>query len=70
MYVPKAKREYGYYVLPLLVGDELVGRAEPRFDRKTKTLEVLGAWGDTSRLDEALSSLATWLGAERIEPAS
>jgi uncharacterized protein YcaQ len=63
MYVPKAKREYGYYVLPLLVGDELVGRAEPRFDRKTRTLELLGAWGDTSRLDEALSDLASWLGA-------
>jgi uncharacterized protein YcaQ len=67
MYVPKAKREFGYYVLPLLVGDQLVGRAEPRFDRKTRTLELLGAWGDTSRLDEALASLATWLGAERIE---
>jgi uncharacterized protein len=67
MYVPKAKREYGYYVLPILVGDRLVGRVEPRFDRKTKTLEVLGAWGDTSRLDEALESLAAWLGAERIE---
>jgi uncharacterized protein len=66
MYVPKAKREYGYYVLPLLVGDRLVGRAEPRFDRKTRTLELHGAWGDTSRLDEALASLATWLGAERI----
>ena len=65
MYVPKAKREYGYYVLPLLVGDRLVGRAEPRFDRKTGTLELLGAWGDTSRLDKALASLATWLGAER-----
>ena len=35
MFVPKAKREYGYYVLPLLVGDRVVGRAEPRFDRKT-----------------------------------
>jgi hypothetical protein len=63
MYVPKAKREYGYYVLPLLVGDRVVGRAEPRFDRKTGTLELLGAWGDTSRLDVALDELGRWLGA-------
>ena len=67
MYVPPAKREYGYYVLPLLVGDRLVGRAEPRFDRKTGTLELLGAWGDTSRLGEALDELAAFLGAERVE---
>ncbi|HLF68068.1 MAG TPA: crosslink repair DNA glycosylase YcaQ family protein [Gaiellaceae bacterium] len=66
MFVPKAKREYGYYVLPILVGDRLVGRVEPSFDRKTRTLEVLGAWGDTSRLDEAVSTLAEWLGADRI----
>ena len=66
MYVPRAKREYGYYVLPILVGDRLVGRVEPRFDRKTRTLEVLGAWGDTSRLDEALAELGGFLGAERI----
>jgi uncharacterized protein YcaQ len=66
MFVPKAKREYGYYVLPLLVGDELVGRAEPRFDRKTRTLGLLGAWGDTSRLDEALAGLGAWLGADTI----
>ena len=61
MYVPKAKREYGYYVLPLLVGDRLVGRAEPRFDRKAGKLEVLGAWGDTTRLDEALADLGVFL---------
>src|SRR5436190_3107040 len=64
MYVPKAKREFGYYVLPLLVGDRIVGRAEPRFDRKTGELELLGAWGDTSRLDEALASLGAFLGAK------
>ncbi len=64
---PKAKREYGYYVLPLLVGDTLVGRAEPRFDRKTGTLELLGAWGATSRLDEALADLAEWLAAASIK---
>ncbi len=67
MYVPKRNREFGYYVLPLLCGDRLVGRAEPRFDRETRTLQVLGAWGDTSRLDEALRELAAWLGAERVE---
>jgi uncharacterized protein YcaQ len=61
MYVPKAKREYGYYVLPILVGDRVVGRVEPVWDKTAKTLSVLGAWGDTSRLDEALASLETWL---------
>ncbi|TMM35411.1 MAG: winged helix-turn-helix domain-containing protein [Actinobacteria bacterium] len=66
MYVPPAKREYGYYVLPLLVGDRLVGRAEPRFDRKSRTLELLGAWGDTSRLDEALAELAAFLRAQLV----
>jgi uncharacterized protein YcaQ len=66
MYVPKAKREYGYYVLPLLVGDRLVGRAEPRFDRKTKTLELLGAWGDTSRVGGVMEELGAWLGADTI----
>jgi len=66
MYVPKPKREYGYYVLPVLAGDRIVGRVEPRFDRKTGVLEVLGAWGDASRLDEPLARLAEHLGAERI----
>ena len=65
MYVPKAKREYGYYVLPLLAGDRVVGRVEPRLDRKSGKLEVVGAWGDTSQLDEALDDLAAFVGATR-----
>ena len=63
-YVPKGKREYGYYVLPLLVGDRIVGRAEPRFDRKSGELQLLGKWGDTSRLDEAMSELGAWLRSQ------
>jgi uncharacterized protein len=65
IYVPATKREYGYYVLPLLVGDRIVGRAEPVFDRRAGTLRLVGAWGETSRLDEALDDLAAWLGADR-----
>jgi uncharacterized protein YcaQ len=53
-------------VVPLLVEDQVVGRAEPVFDPRTRTLRLLGAWGDTSRLDEALDDLAAWLGATKL----
>jgi uncharacterized protein YcaQ len=68
MYVPAAKREYGYYVLPILHGDRLVGRIEPVFDRKEKVLRVKGLWWQPGEkpvdLDEPLASLAAFLGAE------
>ncbi len=65
MYVPKAKREYGYYVLPILKGDRVVGRIEPVHDRKAGTLDVLGTWWEDKpvSVDRPLKSLARWLGA-------
>lgn len=44
VYVPPAKRRWGYYVLPVLHGDRLVGRIEPRIDRHTDTLRIAGLW--------------------------
>jgi hypothetical protein len=44
VYVPAAKRRWGYYVLPILFGDRLVGRIEPRIERRTDTLRIAGLW--------------------------
>jgi hypothetical protein len=44
VYVPEAKRKWGYYVLPILYGDRFVGRIEPRIERKAGVLDVVGLW--------------------------
>jgi uncharacterized protein YcaQ len=71
MYVPKAKRQYGYYVLPILRGDRLVGRIEPVLDRKTGVLQVKGIWWEPGvkpvSVQKPLKDLATFVAAERIE---
>jgi uncharacterized protein YcaQ len=69
MYVPKAKRQYGYYVLPILEGDRIVGRIEPVHDRRERTLRVLGTWweGSPRPIEKPLASLARWLGASLLE---
>jgi uncharacterized protein len=67
MYVPAAKREYGYYVLPILHGDRLVGRIEPVFDRKTRRLDVKGVWWEPGQkkldLAKPLAELERWLAS-------
>jgi uncharacterized protein YcaQ len=77
VYVPARKRRWGYYVLPLLFGDRLVGRIEPRMERKTGVLQILGLWwedgfdplGEPGFVDafaDALVAHARFLDAVRL----
>jgi uncharacterized protein len=70
VYVPAAKRKWGYYVLPILFGDRLVGRIEPRLERATRTLRIVGIWFESgfSPMEEAgfLPALREALQAYRL----
>ena len=75
IYVPAAKRQYGYYVLPILHGDRLIGRIDPMMDRKKKQLNVFNVYAEpdapmtaaTGRaVAGAIDQLATFLGAQEI----
>ncbi|MCR5005881.1 MAG: winged helix DNA-binding domain-containing protein, partial [Clostridiales bacterium] len=59
IYTPAAKRRFGYYVLPMLYGEDLVGRIEAAADRKNQVLLVKNIWFEegvrrTKRLDHAI----------------
>ena len=76
IYVPKAKRRYGYYVMPVLHDGRLVGRIDPKMERASETLVVNGAWPEPGVGAEGLDAiaaatrdLARWLGAREIAPA-
>ena len=77
VYVPEAKRKWGYYVLPILFGDRFVGRIEPRLDRKAKTLNILGIWFQDGfepmeeprfmlALRDAIEAYRAFVGAEKV----
>jgi len=74
MYVPKATRRYGYYVMPVLAGERLIGRVAARVDRKSGVLVVEGMYAEPgapsdSALLAALESLASFAGVGSVSYA-
>ena len=78
LFVPPAKRRWGWYVLPMLFCDRLVGRIEPRIDRAGARVEVLDVWwedgfaprraeGFVETMRDALRAYMHFGGASRLE---
>jgi uncharacterized protein len=78
LFVPPAKRRWGWYVLPIVFRDRLVGRIEPRIDREEARVEVLDVWweddflpgradGFVDAMREALRAYLRFAGASRLE---
>jgi uncharacterized protein len=78
-FVPAPKRRYGYYVLPILEGDQLIGRLDPKFHRDRSVLEIKGLWLESRAkatkaqrrgIEAAVERLAGFIGAESIKMPS
>jgi uncharacterized protein len=75
IYVPQAQRKYGYYVLPILHGDRLIGRVDPTMDRKQKRLNINAVYAEADApmdtetaqaVAGAIESLREFLGAKEV----
>jgi uncharacterized protein len=73
IYVPKEKRVYGYYVLPILHGDRFAGRLDSRLDRTEERLHVNAVYAEPEapasagpEIDEAVQRLARFAGAREV----
>lgn len=75
IFVPEPKRQYGYYVFPLLEKDRMIGRIDMKADRKAGTLEVKRLWlepgvkasaGRMARLEAELARVAKFAGVGEV----
>jgi uncharacterized protein YcaQ len=75
IYVPKAQRRFGYYVLPILHGDRLIGRIDPRMDREQEKLFINAVYAEhtapksretSSAIVGSIQELGDFLGAREI----
>ena len=71
IYVPEAKREFGYFVMPILHGDRIVGRLDPTYDRSANVLRINRIFAEPGAPPSAwpairkqIDDLAVWLGAD------
>ena len=78
-FVPAPKRKWGYYVLPILEGERLIGRVDPRYDRARGEVVVEGLWWEpgergtrarTRALTEALARIAARQARAQLGDAS
>jgi uncharacterized protein YcaQ len=76
MYKPAAKRRWGYFALPVLHGDRLIGKVDAVADRKASVLRVNAIHEDvtftkamTAGVQAELDDLASWLELDAVEPA-
>lgn len=76
VYKPAHQRKWGYYTLPILYGDDLVARLDPKHDRATNTLQILGFWLEddapkdsafADALTNGLKRFADMIGAKKID---
>jgi uncharacterized protein len=81
LFIPPAKRRWGWYVLPILFGDRFVGRIEPRINRAEGRVEILNAWwearfvparadGFVEAMRDALAAYLRFAGAGELQWAS
>ncbi len=75
VYKPKAQREYGYYVLPVIYGDRFIARVDPAFDKKKRILTIQNWWWENefepdetmqAALLKCLATFSSYLGAKKI----